>query len=66
MLMLPAGPLGFPSAFSLADDEGSSHGIFPALLEWPWVLLGVFSTTYPLTCGLPGLTASFWEVCVIL
>lgn len=68
--MLPAGPLGFPSAFSLADVEGSSHVIFyhcesvlGCCLESESSAPLVQAATW--TTGLPGLTPSFWEVCVL-
>lgn len=65
--MLPAGHLGFLSAFSRADHEGTSHVIFHHCESGLGCCLeSEFSA--PLVqaaiCGLPGLTPSFWEVCV--
>lgn len=64
MLVLPA--LGFPSVFSLADDEGSSHVIFHHHESGLRCCLKSESSA-PLvqaaTCDLPGLSLSSWKVC---
>lgn len=59
--MLPAGPLGFLSAFSLPDDQGSSHVIFHHCESGRGCCLESEPSTLLLQaaiCGLPGLPPS--------